>query len=523
MSRTPRIESRSAVVAESSRRRGIVLILVLIVVVALAFSAYTFTAIMQAEQEAAQMSGRRIQSRYLVDSGVESIRLFLSLTDDGVEENGGTYDNPVQFQGMPVYQDPVEQINGYVTAVAPALDDSGLQAGFRYGLTDESTKLNLNVLPMVEAQVPDGGRMLLMALPLMTEDIADAIMDYIDTDQDPREYGCERDYYARLSPPYLPTDGPLESIEELLMVRGVTPELLFGFDDNHNGIIDGEEGSQSGSRGLSDDMALGWANYLTLWSRERNYTREGLPRIDINQSDLATLFEQLSTVFNNEWATFIVALRINGPYTGEDESTGPRLPGELDLTNASASFQFSQVLEVVDARVEAQFIGEDETVILDSPFRSDGGLGLQMPLLLENVTTVASDSIPGRINIAQCSRTVLLGIPGMTEEVADTIVSRRDVVRDDDDPNRDFETWLLVEGIVDLATMRQMLPFVCVGGDVYKAELVGYFDDGMGSSRAEVVIDRTGAFPRILFWRDKSHLPLGYETDTLGTGLLQTR
>ena len=116
MSRSPRIESRSAVVAESSRRRGIVLILVLIVVVALAFSAYTFTAIMQAEQEAAQMSGRRIQSRYLVDSGVESIRLFLSLTDDGVEENGGTYDNPVQFQGMPVYQDPVEQINGYVTA-----------------------------------------------------------------------------------------------------------------------------------------------------------------------------------------------------------------------------------------------------------------------------------------------------------------------------------------------------------------------------------------------------------------------
>jgi hypothetical protein len=504
------------------QRKGIVLILVLVVVVALAFSAYTFTSIMQAEQEAAQMTGRRVQSRYLVDSGVDSIRLFLSQTDDVVMEAGGTYDNPAQFQGLPVYMDPVEQIGGYVTAVAPAMDDSGYPSGFRFGLTDESTKLNLNVLPMVEAQMAGGGRMLLMSLPLMTEEIADSIMDYIDADDEPSDYGYERDYYQGLNPPYLPTNGPLESIEELLMVRGVTPELLFGYDDNHNGIIDGEEGAQAGDRGLTDDMALGWANFLTLWSRERNYTREGLPRIDINQEDLEALYEELTTVFNSEWATFIVAMRLSGPHDGTDESTGAGLVGELDLTQ-SAGFQFSQLLELVDARVEVQFVGEDEPVILDSPFQTIGALGVQMPLLLENATTVAADSIPGRINIAQCSRTVLLGIPGMTEEIAETIISRRDVVRDDEDPNRDYETWLLVEGIVDLTTMRQMLPFVCVGGDVHKAELVGYFDDGMGASRAEVIIDRTGAFPRIVFWRDKSHLPLGYQTDTLGIGLQQTR
>ena len=148
---------------------------------------------------------------------------------------------------------------------------------------------------------------------------------------------------------------------------------------------------------------------------------------------------------------------------------------------------------------------------------------MQLPLLLENATKVDSDNIPCRINIAQCTRAVLLGVPGMTEEVADEIIRRRDIVRDDNDANRDYETWLLVEGIVDLATMKQMLPFICVGGDVHKAELVGYFDDGMGSSRAEVVIDRTGAFPRIVFWRDKSHLPLGYQLDTLGIGLQQTR
>lgn len=503
-------------------RRGIVLILVLVVVVALSFSAYTYTALMQAEQEAAQMAGRRIQSRYLVDSGVDAIRLYLSLKDGDLEEAGGTYDNPAQFQGLPVYNDPVEGIGGYVTVVAPALDDAGALAGFRFGLVDESTKLNLNLLPAVDAQLPGGGRTLLMSLPLMTEEIADAIMDYIDEDDEPRDYGSERDYYAGLEPGYLPRNGPLETIEELLLVRGVLPELLFGADDNHNGILDDEEQAGASDLGIPPDMALGWANYLTLWSKERNYTREGLPRIDLNQEDLETLYDQLTTVFNSEWANFIVAMRQSGPYTGEDEPAGPRLPGALDLTQP-ATYSFSQILDLVDARVEVQFVGEDEPTILESPLKSSGGLGLQLPLLLENATTVASDNIPGRINIAQCTRAVLLGVPGMTEEVADEIIRRRDIVRDDNDANRDYETWLLVEGIVDLAMMKQMLPFICVGGDVHKAELVGYFDDGMGSSRAEVVIDRTGAFPRIVFWRDKSHLPLGYQLDTLGIGLQQTR
>ena len=106
---------------------------------------------------------------------------------------------------------------------------------------------------------------------------------------------------------------------------------------------------------------------------------------------------------------------------------------------------------------------------------------------------------------------------------SDEIISRRDIVYDGSDPNRGLETWILVERIVDLETMRQLLPFVNVGGDVYKGELVGYFEDGVASSRAEVVIDRTEAFPRIVFWRDKSHLPLGYQLETLGLNFQATQ
>ena len=72
-------------------------------------------------------------------------------------------------------------------------------------------------------------------MPNMTPDVADAIVDWLDMDSSPRPYGAEDDYYTALSPPYHCKNGPLDSLEELLLVRGVTPELLFGNDQNRNG------------------------------------------------------------------------------------------------------------------------------------------------------------------------------------------------------------------------------------------------------------------------------------------------
>ena len=69
--------------------------------------------------------------------------------------------------------------------------------------------------------------------------------------------------------------------------------------------------------------------------------------------------------------------------------------------------------------------------------------------------------------------------------------------------------------------MKQLMPFVCADGDVYRAEIVGYFGDGRGTSRAEVVFDNTipGRVPKVLMWRDKSHLQTGYSIEALGSEL----
>jgi hypothetical protein len=143
-------------------------------------------------------------------------------------------------------------------------------------------------------------------------------------------------------------------------------------------------------------------------------------------------------------------------------------------------------------------------------------MAIGFPLLMDNVTVNPATTIPGRININQASASVLSGIPGINEEIVSTILSSREYDSGGDRPNHNHETWLLVEGIVTLAEMKQLMPFVTGSGDVYRAQVVGYFQGGEASSRAEAVFDATTTTPRLLFWRDISHLGRGYAVETLG-------
>ncbi len=63
------------------------------------------------------------------------------------------------------------------------------------------------------------------------KEIVDAIVDWIDEDDQESDHGAETSYYQSLDPPYSAKNGPVTNIEELLLVRGVTPELFFGSKD----------------------------------------------------------------------------------------------------------------------------------------------------------------------------------------------------------------------------------------------------------------------------------------------------
>ena len=204
-------------------RRGLVLVVVLVVVALLSLVAYTFAGLMSTHYGAAKQGGRQLQTRMLVESGIEAVRLYLMQTEAGRTDVGGHFNNVDYFQAIPVliHQDVAQCAN--FTVLAPNLDDEGNLSGVRYGLEDESARLNINALVVADQIQENAGRDLLMRLPGMTEDVADAILDWIDEDDEARDYGAESSYYQGLRPPYTPKNGPLDTVEELLLVRGVTP------------------------------------------------------------------------------------------------------------------------------------------------------------------------------------------------------------------------------------------------------------------------------------------------------------
>ena len=59
-------------------------------------------------------------------------------------------------------------------------------------------------------------------------EIVDSIKDWIDGDEEVTGYGAESYYYASLDPPYEAKNAPLDCIEELLMIKGITKEIFNG-------------------------------------------------------------------------------------------------------------------------------------------------------------------------------------------------------------------------------------------------------------------------------------------------------
>ena len=140
----------------------------------------------------------------------------------GLDEfSGAEYDC---YYDMWAAEAPLQPMNGAAT---------------RCYIEDEYGKLNLNALFVFDENgnaVPN--EMLIEALRAfldirleqlsIDEDPLDAILDWSDPDSDPRENGFEDEYYGELEIPYPAKNGPMDSVEELLMVRGITPELFFG-------------------------------------------------------------------------------------------------------------------------------------------------------------------------------------------------------------------------------------------------------------------------------------------------------
>ena len=281
----------------ASRRSGFVIVAVLMVVTVLSLAAYQYSALMDAEVMAAERIRKTTEAKAAADSGLIVTMAYVSdpAAFEGVL-NSNPFDNPSVFQSVVVSdgQSATSQSRFSLVSLDYSQPPTAGALPLKYGVTDEAGKINVNALFALDTS----GKVLhdaLMKLPNMTDDIAWSIVDWIDPNEEESPGGAEDAYYVQLSGnPYHCKNAPLDSIEELLLVKGVTPALLFGTDRNRNGRIDPGEDDGTG-------FSIGWSAYLTVYSREPNVDSTGNPRINLNGDDLVQLNTDLTNAVGTTW------------------------------------------------------------------------------------------------------------------------------------------------------------------------------------------------------------------------------
>ncbi len=189
--------------------------------------------------------------------------------------------------------------SSYIVRVSTEGDDM-------LGPADAHAKININAM----------SRESLMLLPFMTDDVADAILDWIDEDEDTRVFGAEFGSYASQRHPYEPRNGPMRSLLELEQVSNVLPDYVRGEDWNLNGVLDPNEndGDESWPPDNADGILdAGWSAFVTTRSVGGGLGESGEARMElplVSASDVARL---LNT--DSDQSEAVVNLAILGSLT----------------------------------------------------------------------------------------------------------------------------------------------------------------------------------------------------------------
>jgi DNA uptake protein ComE-like DNA-binding protein len=538
-------------------RRGVVLITVLVVVVVLTLAAYQYSEYMQAEYTAAHSHAKMAQTKAFAMSGVNSVAVMLSNSDFFNNTlNGNPYDNPQYFQDILVQDDPNPKRRGrfsIIGLVSPDEPQFSTQP-YLFGAVDEAGKINLNALLELD-KTGNIGQQILLQLPNMTEDIANSILDWMDPNtSSPRSNGAKDEYYMNLTPPYHCKNGPFDSLEELLLVKGVTPQLLYGNDLNRNGVLDPNEDDGTGV------VDRGWSAYVTVYSREPNADAQGNARIYLNNSDLNALYQQLEPVVGADLANYIIAYRTYGSSTpaaatvtpgqkgvtvnGQPVPSGAAGPAQgattklndQDADDVNTTLQsvktnpnskgqakpLASVYNLINSSVSIT-VGsgnQQRTVTLQSPLNDPGQQKTLLPLLLDGTTTLQGNDLPPRININTASQTVLSALPMFTDADVQAIISARPdwtTLNTAPDPIFNTPAWLLTEAKLSPAALSAAERYITARSGIYSFQAIGYFDGGGAVTRLEAVIDTNYGRPRIVHIQDLSETGKGFPVPFNGT------
>jgi general secretion pathway protein K len=285
-------------------KRGVVLILVLSMIALFSAMIITFSSDEGLDIELAYNFHDSIQAQYIALAGVEAAKVIL----DQDEPSQDSLDD--QWAEFPVY---AATASGYLNG-----------AQLTGTITDECSKFDLNSLAIKDSYTELRKQQFqrfftLQNIDITTEELEDltlSIIDWLDTDSEVTMGGAEDEYYLSLEPPYHCKNAPMDSIEEILLVKGMKSEYFFG-TENYDGL----------------------KNYVTVGTSGK---------ININTASEMVL-KGISEHFNDDVVSSIIACR---PFTNQN-------------------FSCVQGLDLADGSDQSTWIKNNVLVVKSSRFSVD--------------------------------------------------------------------------------------------------------------------------------------------------------
>ena len=332
---------------------------------------------------------------------------------------------------------------------------------FTVWVVDEASKLNINTVTKEQ----------LLGLEYMTEEIADAIIDWRDQDDTPSAGGAEAGYYENLTFPYMTRNGPFRTIRELLMVKDVTEELFFGEDTNFNGQLDYNERDGDASPPLDDEdseLDLGWIAHLTCYSYDNNKDASGNTRININEADENQLVQSLNIIRSQ--AKWIVENRPNNGY----ESIADLINRNSPTQPQRSSGRDSDEAQPIDLQTFSQ--------------------------IADIITVIGDEKIPGRVNINTASEEVLAALLGGGDAAISTA---QDIIAYRESLIYGMQSIAELLQTMSIDNFKNIANFITTRSDVFTIYCLATADrnetDGL-VLQTETVVDRSSNPCEILYW-----------------------
>jgi DNA uptake protein ComE-like DNA-binding protein len=239
--------------------------------------------------------------------------------------------------------------------------------------------------------------------------MVDGLLDWRDPDMEPRPLGAESEYYYDLDDPYPVKNGPLSSVEELKRIKGweiifdsarPDPYLRFTAEELRVPLLADPYEAQL----LLDS--------LTAWSTTAETAPDGQPKIDLASADAQSITERgISGIAQNQ-ANAIAAFNAYTSVT--------------DLIDVLGNYELAtQVVDYFTYNPDAGSTVDQAIAAIDqtaAQINLGGGLVINQAAGQEDQTGVA----PGSVNLNTAPYETLMALPGMTEDLAWTIIDARE-------------------------------------------------------------------------------------------------